>query len=133
MLVVFSRVLRDSTPRFVGPSIHPSIHPMMPQSLYFFSIYGVFFGACCSCPNAPLTTNMAPDHPQTTEVALYLALLVADWLLYKRPCPSISLSVSLCAQVKKLSIFCSPVCNWYWLCILFYFIFSGQNKSFYLQ
>ena len=32
---LFSRVLRDSTPRFVGPSVHPSI------PVNFFGVYGV--------------------------------------------------------------------------------------------
>ena len=32
----FSRVLRDSTPRFVGPSVGPSI------TLYFFGVFAVF-------------------------------------------------------------------------------------------
>ena len=32
----FSRVLRDSTPRFVGPSVRPSI------TFYFFGVFAVF-------------------------------------------------------------------------------------------
>ena len=35
--------------------------------------------------------------PLTT---LYQALLIVDWLCYKRLCPSISLSVSLCAPTR---------------------------------
>ena len=37
---VFSRVLRDSTPRFVGPSVRPSIGPSV--TLYFFWVFAVF-------------------------------------------------------------------------------------------
>ena len=32
-LQVFSRVLRDSTPRFVGPSIRPSVDPSVCPSV----------------------------------------------------------------------------------------------------
>ena len=33
---VFSRVLRDSTPRFVGPSVGPSVRPSVPPSHFTF-------------------------------------------------------------------------------------------------
>ena len=96
----------DPLCRSVHPAIHPSIHPFIHwfvnHTLLFQRLWG--FWACRSCPNTALTSNTAPDHPHATGVALYLALLVADWLLYKRLCPSISLSVSLCAQVEKTSI-----------------------------
>ena len=88
----------------VPPSVQPSIHSSIGASITLFSQHLCFFWACHSYPNALLTSNMAPDRPHATGVALYLALLVADWLLYKRLCPSISLSVSLCAQVEKTSI-----------------------------
>ena len=41
---VFSRVLRDSTTRFVGPSVGPSVHPSVRWSvtLYFFWVFAVF-------------------------------------------------------------------------------------------
>ena len=32
-LIFFSRMLRDSSPRFVGPSVHPSIHPSICPSV----------------------------------------------------------------------------------------------------
>ena len=101
----------------VRPSIHPSIHPLVLQ-LHFTFQHLCGFLACRFCSNAPLTSNMVPDHPHMTRVALYLALLVADWLLYKRLCPSISQSVTLCAQVEKTSISCPPVWDWYWLSFL---------------
>ena len=37
---IFSCVLRDSTPRFVGPSVGPSVRPSV--TLYFFGVNGVF-------------------------------------------------------------------------------------------
>ena len=42
--LVFSRVLRDSTPRFVGPSVGPSVRPSIGPSvtLYFFGVFMVF-------------------------------------------------------------------------------------------
>ena len=43
-LYLFSRVLRDSTTRFVGPSVHPSVSPSVRRSvtLYFFWVFAVF-------------------------------------------------------------------------------------------
>ena len=57
---IFSRVLRDSTPCFVGPSVHPSV------TLYIFWVFVVF---------DEVTLNMAPTHPHVTGVAVYPALL----------------------------------------------------------
>ena len=37
---VFSRVLRDSTLRFVGPSVRRSVRPSV--TLYFFWVFAVF-------------------------------------------------------------------------------------------
>ena len=37
---IFSRELRDSTPRFVGPSVRPSVRPSV--TLYFFWVFGIF-------------------------------------------------------------------------------------------
>ena len=41
---IFSRLLRDSTPRFVGPSIRPSVGPCVSPSvtLYFLGVFAVF-------------------------------------------------------------------------------------------
>ena len=41
---LFSRVLRDSTSRFVGPSVGPSVHRSIRRSvtLYFFGVNGGF-------------------------------------------------------------------------------------------
>jgi len=38
-LLIFSRVLRDSTPRFVGPSVHRSVRP---SHFTFFGFFGIF-------------------------------------------------------------------------------------------
>ena len=35
---ILSRVLRDSTPRFVGPLVRPSVRPSV--TLYFFRVLG---------------------------------------------------------------------------------------------
>ena len=40
-LLVFSRVLRDSTPRFVGSSVRPSVRP---SHFTFFVFFFVVFG-----------------------------------------------------------------------------------------
>ena len=67
---VFSRVLRDSTTRFVGPSVGP----LVSHTLLFWRLWG--FWLYRSCPNAPLTSNMAPAHPHATGVAVYPALFL---------------------------------------------------------
>ena len=36
VVLIFSRVLRDSTPHFVGPSVGPSV------TIYFFCFFAVF-------------------------------------------------------------------------------------------
>ena len=116
----------------IPPSVQPSIHSSIGASITLFSQHLCFFWACHSYPNALLTSNMAPYRPHATGVALYLALLVADWLLYKRLCPSISQSVTLCAQVEKTSISCPPIWDWYWLSFLvktYHFFYNGMSAS----
>ena len=63
---IFSRVLRDSTPRFVGPSVG--------HTLLFWDFCG--FWPHCSCPNDLVTSIEAPAHSHATGVAVYPALLV---------------------------------------------------------
>ena len=66
----FSRVLRDSTPRFVSPSVRPSVGPSV--TLLFFGFCGLW--PHCSCPNYAVTSSMTPAHPHATGVAVYAAL-----------------------------------------------------------
>ena len=96
----FSRVLRDSTPRFVGPSVGPSVR----HTLLFFV---VFFGLWphCSCPNDKVTSNMAPAHPHATGVAVYPALFFKNIVpskndLGREPCPVFSLFSSFPSQLR---------------------------------
>ena len=61
----FSRVLRDSTTRFVGQSVRPSIRRSV--TLYFFiCFFFCGFWPHCSCPNDKATSNMAPANPHAT-------------------------------------------------------------------
>ena len=74
--MIFSRVLRDSTPRFVGPSVGPSVRPSAGPSVRHTLL---FLGFCvlwphCSSPSDQVTSNTAPAHPHATGVAVYPAL-----------------------------------------------------------
>ena len=65
MFLLFSRVLRDSTPRFV----HRSVGPHFTFSA-FLSVL-----SCLLLPNAPVTFSItAPAHPHATRVAVDPAL-----------------------------------------------------------
>ena len=68
-LILFCRVLRDSTPRFVR------------RSVVFFMFFILW--PYCSCPNALVTSNMAPAHPHATGVAvnpaLFFPMLIYLW------------------------------------------------------
>ena len=70
----FSRVLCDSTPCFVGPSVR--------HTLVLWHLWG--FWLCCACPFAPLTSNIAPSHLHATGVAVYMypALLSSFFLFH---------------------------------------------------
>ena len=68
-------MLRDSTPRFVGPSVRPSVGPSVRHTLLFRRLWG--FWLYRSYPNAPLTSNKAPARPHATGEAVYPALLHA--------------------------------------------------------
>ena len=65
--LVFSRVLRDSTPRYVGPSVGRLVPFLLFWRFLAFRAYG-------SCPDALVTSNTAPAHPHATRVAVYPAL-----------------------------------------------------------
>ena len=90
VIAVFSRVLRDSTPRFVGPSVRPlvrlSVRPSVRHTLLFLGFCGLW--PHCPCPNDRVTSNMAPAHPHATEVAVYPALFLLILLeFYVNPTP----------------------------------------------
>ena len=76
-----SRVLRDSSPGFVRPSVRQSVcllvRPSVGQSICHTLFIWGFSGLRphCSCPNDEVTSNMAPAHPHATGVALYPTLL----------------------------------------------------------
>ena len=57
MSELFSCVLRDSTPRYVCPSVGRSVGPLFT----FFCVFELF-------------EHMAPAHPHATRVAVYPAL-----------------------------------------------------------
>ena len=65
-------MLRDSTPRFVCPSVGPSVGRLV--TFLLFRRFWAFW-AYGSCPDAPLTfSSTAPAHPHATRVAIYPAL-----------------------------------------------------------
>ena len=59
---------RDSTTRFVGPSVRPSVC----HTLLFSGFCGLWPHR--SCPSDQVTSNTAHIHPNATGVALYPAL-----------------------------------------------------------
>ena len=59
MLVVFSHVLRDSRPRFVGLSIRPSIHPF----IHWFVNHTLLFSAFMGFLGMPLLPKYCFVHP----------------------------------------------------------------------
>ena len=75
-------ILRGSTSRFVGPSVHPSVCPSVCRSVHHTLLLQRLRGTWpyCTCPNAPLTSIMAPAHPHATGVAVYPALFFTKGL-----------------------------------------------------
>ena len=73
---IFSRMLRDSTPRFVGPSIRRSVR----HTLLFLGFCG--FWPRCSFLNDLVTSITAPAHPHATGVAVYPALFPLVRLIF---------------------------------------------------
>ena len=71
---LFSRVLRDSTPRYVGRSVDRSVGRSVGRSPFTFRRFWAFW-AYGSCPDAQVTfSSTAPAHPHATRVAVYPAL-----------------------------------------------------------
>ena len=95
-LSIFSRVLRDSTPRFVGPSVGPMVRPSVRRSVRHTLLFLFFCGLWphCSCPNDGVASNMAPAHPHATWVAVYPASINQSI--------SLSLSLTLSRAVRNL-------------------------------
>ena len=63
---IFSRVLRDSTPRYVGPLVRRSVGW---SPFYFFGVFELFE------PTALVTiSSTAPAHPHATRVDVYPVL-----------------------------------------------------------
>ena len=87
---VFSRMLPNSTPHFVRPSVclsvclsvrlsvRQSVSPFLCHTSLFLG-----FGSLwphCSCPNDQVTSNTAAAHPHATGVAVYPALFMNEWM-----------------------------------------------------
>ena len=71
--MVFSRILCDSIPLFLGLSISLSVG----MSVSHFTFVMIFiFLAYGLCPNGLVTSNMAPAHSHATGVAVYPALFL---------------------------------------------------------
>ena len=64
-MAIFSRVLRDSTPRFVGQLVRPSIG----TTLLLWGFCGLW--PHCSCPSDQVTSSTAPAHLHVTGVVVY--------------------------------------------------------------
>ena len=80
MSLLFSRLLRDSTPRYVGPSVGRWV----PFKLFFgvFELYEPT--APAHCPNALVTfSSTAPAHPHATGVVVYPALFTYNYRFFK--------------------------------------------------
>ena len=67
--VTFSRVIRDSTPRFVRPSIRPSV-----TDYFLRSLISLLLPVCYN------DLKYGPANPLTTGVAVYLALFLFAYL-----------------------------------------------------
>ena len=95
---LFSRVLRNSTPCFVGRSIRPSIHWSF--TLHSFCLFFWVFGF--------------PAHPHSTGVAVYPALFIQDstswWPMAYHPCSLLILLFSCVLHDSTPRFVCPSVC-----------------------
>merc|ERR1719309_662263 len=89
-LSIFSRVLRDSTPFFVGPSVGPSVRP---SHFTFLGVRGLW--PRCSCPSDQVASNIAPAHPHATGVAVYPALLSSQLVILVRDKRQVKIAASV--------------------------------------
>ena len=69
-------MLRDSTPRFVSPSVVPSV------TLYVFGFCGL--RPHCYCPNDQVTSKTAPAHPHANGVMTRINSQINDKVTVER-------------------------------------------------
>ena len=84
---VFSRVLRDSTPRFVRPSVGWLGGPHFTFFMFLRSLASLLLAKCFS------NSNTAPAHPHATEVAVYPTLFLVACYGTLHPTKSLCLLV----------------------------------------
>ena len=94
---IFSRVLRDSTPRFVGPSVGP----LLRHTLLFWRLWG--FWPHCSCPNVSLTSIMAPAHPHAIGIRPCLFSNKMCWCYIRRRPSEANICVSKKVKMEKMN------------------------------
>ena len=114
----------------VCPSIGLSVRPSVHHTLLFWRFWG--FWPHCSGPNAPLTSNMAPDHPHATGLAVYSALFVLFSVLAitDETCQSLKICQSgmyMNGAVKtfQIQISCTNIIN--------FFFFMYMHTSIYVR
>ena len=101
--MIFSRVLRDSTSRFVGPSVGWSVGRLVGRSsFYIFMCLRSL--ASLLLPKSYSNSITAPAHPHATGVAVYPALLYEQ--IHARPRAGIEVDKTYVQQLggKHLSI-----------------------------
>ena len=107
---LFSRVLRDTTPRFVRPSVRRpvgrlvgwsvgrSVGPNLTFFMFLRSLASLHLPKCLS------NSNTAPSHPHATKVAVYPALFKAEVVGCNRRHSHISIRL-----LKSFSILISEI------------------------
>ena len=95
ILLFFSRVLRDSTPRFVGPSVRRSVRPSVRRSVHpshftFLALMG--FLALLLLPKCFTDRNYGPCRPARDWGSRVSGLVLVAWYTTTTPhfvCPSV--------------------------------------------
>ena len=124
LVLVFSRVLRDSMTRYVGRSVGRSVGP---SALAFFGVYGRFL-RYCSCPPARDFGSRVYGLVSCGHETLKEALSVS-WSIRQSVRPSVGPSISTSQKVGRRAFLntlsvcegvgvwmrvgrpCPPVCN----------------------